>query len=600
MKDDLRAATRASPHREVGVDQGGALVHAADAAAALAAAVDPAPVVGDAQREAVGAPLECELGVRRGGVAHDVRQRLLGDAVDHELLLARERREVAVEVRVDLEARLRAQPRAELRQRARQAELVEGLRAQPLRDAAQVVEVRSHCLRRGADLVVELGPRLLAHARELQERGRQVLTDLVVQLLGDAQALGLLRADDAPHALLALGLEAVEHRVERLGELRRLGRGATDRDARARPEQVDLAHHAHQLLEGRDEPARDDQVREDHHDERGREDRELAQGDGLAQGAGGEDQHGHDRGACEHHGVCREDPPEEAAVAWTQAASRSRRHVLRVGPDCIAVSMRPSAAIRCSIGGCVERIVRREPFTLAGTMKKAFISAAARRSRSGAPCMARWIFISADDSALGRPVRTAAPRSATNSRWRESASISTKESRYTATLTSSTTMNAGWPPSRSRPPPRNGANCSTSAAMLAKKLATVMISTSRCWTWASSCATTPSSSRGSSRRSRPVVTHTVDARRERPIANALGISVSAIAIRGFGRSACTHRRSTTACSPGASDGDTMCAPIARSASLSERNSCASASPPTTTSMTTAPVPAHTSTATSVT
>ena len=83
--------------------------------------------------------------------------------------------------------------------------------------------------------------------------------------------------------------------------------------------------------------------------------------------------------------------------------------------------------------------------------------------------------MSAEDSALGRPVSTAAPRSATNSRWRDSASISTKESRYTATETSMTTMKAGWPPSRSRPPPRNGANWSTSAAMLAKKLATVMI-----------------------------------------------------------------------------------------------------------------------------
>ncbi len=57
--------------------------------------------------------------------------------------------------------------------------------------------------------------------------------------------------------------------------------------------------------------------------------------------------------------------------------------------------------------------------------------------------MAREIRISAEDSALGRPVMTAAPRSATNSRWRDSASISTKESRYTATETSMTTMRAG-------------------------------------------------------------------------------------------------------------------------------------------------------------
>ena len=76
-------------------------------------------------------------------------------------------------------------------------------------------------------------------------------------------------------------------------------------------------------------------------------------------------------------------------------------------------------------------------------MKNAFISAAARRSRSGTPLIAPEIRMSADDSALGRPVMTAAPRSAANSRWRDSASISTKESRYTATETSMTTMKAG-------------------------------------------------------------------------------------------------------------------------------------------------------------
>jgi hypothetical protein len=65
-------------------------------------------------------------------------------------------------------------------------------------------------------------------------------------------------------------------------------------------------------------------------------------------------------------------------------------------------------------------------------------------------------------------------------------------------------------------------------------------------------------------------------RGERPIANAFGTRVSASAIRGLGRSACTHRRSTIACSAGASRGDTSRAPTARKASLSDRNSCPSA------------------------
>ena len=46
-------------------------------------------------------------------------------------------------------------------------------------------------------------------------------------------------------------------------------------------------------------------------------------------------------------------------------------------------------------------------------------------------------------------------------------------------------------------------------ATLAKKLAMVMISTSRFLTWVSSCAITPSSSVGESVRMMPVVAHTV-------------------------------------------------------------------------------------------
>ena len=54
----------------------------------------------------------------------------------------------------------------------------------------------------------------------------------------------------------------------------------------------------------------------------------------------------------------------------------------------------------------------------------------------------------------------------------------------------------------------------------------------------------------------PVVTATVACFFERPIANAFGIDVRMIATFGFGRSAWTHRRSTIACSSGASFGET--------------------------------------------
>ena len=72
MKDDLCAAALSWAYAEVPVDQPRALVHAPDAAAHLATRVDPAPVVGDPQRQAVRAAVERELAVGRARVADDV------------------------------------------------------------------------------------------------------------------------------------------------------------------------------------------------------------------------------------------------------------------------------------------------------------------------------------------------------------------------------------------------------------------------------------------------------------------------------------------------------------------------------------------------
>ena len=72
--------------------------------------------------------------------------------------------------------------------------------------------------------------------------------------------------------------------------------------------------------------------------------------------------------------------------------------------------------MRFSIGGCVENSALTALLTLAGTMKKAFMRSASRRSCWGTRSIVPEIFISAEDSALGRPVTSAAPRSALNSR----------------------------------------------------------------------------------------------------------------------------------------------------------------------------------------
>ena len=107
---------------------------------------------------------------------------------------------------------------------------------------------------------------------------------------------------------------------------------------------------------------------------------------------------------------------------------------------------------------------------------------------------------------------------------------------YTASDTSRSTTKES-PSSSPSPPPKKKPNWTMYAATVAKKPASVMTSTSRFCTCVSSCAITPSSSAGVRMRMIPVVAHTVALRGERPIANALGMSVSATATFGLGRSA---------------------------------------------------------------
>ena len=160
------------------------------------------------------------------------------------------------------------------------------------------------------------------------------------------------------------------------------------------------------------------------------------------------------------------------------------------------------------------------------------------------------------------------------------------------------------PPSSSSspqpPPPKRKPKFRIIDATEAKKLAIVMIITSRLMTWLSSWAMTPSSSDGDSSSMIPVVAHTVACFCERPIANALGIGVWAIATRGFGRSACRQSRSIIAWSSGASAGETSRAPAAASAILSLAKSWNRNNPPATRMMRAALWVAAKSTATKTT
>ena len=107
------------------------------------------------------------------------------------------------------------------------------------------------------------------------------------------------------------------------------------------------------------------------------------------------------------------------------------------------------------------------------------------------------------------------------------------------------------------------------AASIAKKLATVMTSTSRFAMCESSCASTALDLLRLEPPPQPLVTATAACFGFRPVANAFGTSLSTTAMRGFGRFAIAQSRSTIACSSGASSAVTTFAPDAASASLSE-------------------------------
>ena len=109
------------------------------------------------------------------------------------------------------------------------------------------------------------------------------------------------------------------------------------------------------------------------------------------------------------------------------------------------------------------------------------------------------------------------------------------------------------------------------------ELAMVMTATSRWATWESSWASTASTSGSSRRRSRPVVAHTTAALGLRPVAKALGMSVSAMATRGLGMSARAQSRSTAPCSSGASSGVTIRPCMPHRAILSENQYWANSS-----------------------
>ena len=104
--DHVGAALGGGGDAQLGVDEGGAFVHSADPARRRGGA-SPSPRPSSLTRTTGGlARVRGELSARGLRVADDVGQRLLGDAVDHQLLVVAEDGQIAVEASRDRQSGL--------------------------------------------------------------------------------------------------------------------------------------------------------------------------------------------------------------------------------------------------------------------------------------------------------------------------------------------------------------------------------------------------------------------------------------------------------------------------------------------------------------
>ena len=111
-------------------------------------------------------------------------------------------------------------------------------------------------------------------------------------------------------------------------------------------------------------------------------------------------------------------------------------------------------------------------------------------------CASWLILLRADASASGSPEMSAPSLSASYSRVRLTA-ICTRAAAMGATITAISTPIGPSGLSRELPPPKNRPNCASIEMAPAMVAVIVMVRVSRLRIWASSCATTAATSRGS-------------------------------------------------------------------------------------------------------
>lgn len=218
-------------------------------------------------------------------------------------------------------------------QRARQAQVVQRVRSQAVRDRTHLLERPAHRFARLAQACRIAGP--TGGGVELEHHRRERLAHLVVQLARHPASLPLGGRERPARAVAPLALEATHHDVERRCELADLRVGAIDGDPPAGTQEIDVTHEARQTTQRRQRATHDDAVQRQHR-EQADDDRSLRGGHGKAHRQ--RRQHQREGGKREDRRIGHEDASEQA-----------HRHDRRPAPVC---------------GRCrrpVRRFRRREP-----------------------------------------------------------------------------------------------------------------------------------------------------------------------------------------------------------------------------------------------
>jgi hypothetical protein len=212
------AVSRSRANRDVRSDEHRALPHAADAMRRREiAGCEAATIVTDGQHGVRLQTLETELDVLGAGVSGNVGEGLLGNAINDEFLLLRQRKP-RVEMSADVELRLLGDPSGQRAERALETEVLKRLRSQPTGDPANVLGASAGRFAQLFQLLPEVVGDRCRQALDLKHDSGEGLADLVVQLARNPASLGLLHHEGAIHAVASFRLESVEHVIERAGQ----------------------------------------------------------------------------------------------------------------------------------------------------------------------------------------------------------------------------------------------------------------------------------------------------------------------------------------------------------------------------------------------